>query len=77
MYIVRTARKRQFHDFYWQLKSLQSAEWKENLHLYISGETEVAIFWKEKTLMQGMNALEKKIVWYKLVTKTSETEIEQ
>ena len=32
---------------------------------------------RKDTLMQGMNGLEKKIGWYKLVAKTSEPEIKQ
>ena len=42
---------------------LQIADWKEFLHLYISGETVVANCLQKKidTLMQGINRLEKKI----------------
>ena len=42
---------------------LQIADWKEYLHLYISGETVVANCLQKKidTLMQGINRLEKKI----------------
>ena len=45
--------------------------------VHLRGEWSQIFCRKENTLMQGMNGLEKKIGWYKLVAKTSEPETEQ